>query len=224
MFISALCGRVQHRGGWQQEQSSLVAHAPLSILLLHKRANTGWHRPSFSSGRDEPLSAPISCCSCSPDHPPGDSSGQRPCHQSCCDIQLEMPPDFGIPPEVPVLLSGPSGAGLDDPGGSVIAWLLSHWAGRSCWRSCWRSCCGSQSGARGPTCPFGISKGTLPLQGEGIPTPSQSGGRSRRGFSLHTWVCGDGEDLRRGVLLKSHCSQLWVLPGGFLLRVSWFLL
>lgn len=213
MFISALCGRVQRSswGGWEQEQSSLVAHTPLSILLLHKRANTGWHRPSFSSGRDEPLSAPISCCFSSPDHHSGDDSGQRPRHQSCCDIQLEMPPDFSVPPEVLVLLSGPSGTGMDDPGGSVIPWLFAHWAVRSCWRSC----CGSQSGAQRPTCPFGISRVTLPLQGEGIPTPSQFGGRIRSGFSLHTWVCGDRQNLRHGVLLKSHAPRSGCFLEGF---------
>lgn len=101
-------------GGWKKEQSSLVANMDVSILLMHKRANTlgawaGWYRTSFSSGKDEPLYCYhgllllVFCCS-----PRAGAAGPAACcHQSCHEVlQLEMPLDSpGVVPEVPVLPS-----------------------------------------------------------------------------------------------------------------------
>lgn len=152
VLVGAPRGRVQLLGGWQQEQSSLVAHTPLSILQLHKRANPGWHS-SFSSGRDEPLSAATSCCFSSPSSLRG-SSGHRPCHQSCCDTQ-KCPQSPWMPPELPVVVPGegvptPASLGQDQEGISLHTWLWDRqsqmWVLLPALGTCSRVCQGSCQG------------------------------------------------------------------------------
>lgn len=124
-------------GGWQQEQSSLVAYMDVSILLMHKRANPlgrGGTDPPSAQEETNLCAATMSCSLCRW------NSMQRPCHllsQELCEVlQLETPLAKCpcVLPEVPVLPTAPSWR--VPPSHSEWPWALSGQR---------RSWCGAQS-------------------------------------------------------------------------------
>lgn len=76
----------------------------------------------------------------------------------------------------------------------------------SCSGILWLFSPGAAVDPKAPPCPFGISRVALPLAGEGIPTPACLG-QDQEGFFMAQSQVWD--------LLKSLCSQLWVLQQGF---------